>query len=480
MIRRYEFVEGTSNKFWEIEPAGSGFTARWGRIGALGRNEKQYTFASAAEATKAGDKLVAEKLKKGYVAVGKAAKATKAASPAASGKAAKVVPAKPGPAKTNPKLEAMIADDPTDVGSWQVYADWLIENAEPWGEVIAHACRGKRPKAKQDEAALELLSGIDNSSITWKYGTIETLELCPEEDAPSAPASGKSPKFAKSAPKLESPMSQALARVLAHPAGRLIRALHLGLPPGYDMGHNFESVLPKIMKAGPLPLLHTLDLTRDAEHMDQDSWRSIGDLRALWKAAPRLKTLRLKGSGSRRAGNTAIAFGTIDAPHLETLFYESSGLDKTAPREIGKATLPALRHLELMLGRADYGNTGSVKDLAGILSGKGLPKLEYLALANSEWETDLVAAVASSAILPRLSVLDLSKGVLFNDGCAALVQHAASFRHLKKLDLDDNFLLPEHVKAIKKVIPCAAFGSQREIEDFDDDEVGYRYTSIGE
>lgn len=30
---RYEFSEGTSNKFWEIELAGSTYTAKWGKIG---------------------------------------------------------------------------------------------------------------------------------------------------------------------------------------------------------------------------------------------------------------------------------------------------------------------------------------------------------------------------------------------------------------------------------------------------------------
>lgn len=67
---RYEFSEGTSNKFWEIERAGTTLTVRWGRIGAAGRNEKVYELPSDEAATKKYDKLVAEKTGKGYALVG--------------------------------------------------------------------------------------------------------------------------------------------------------------------------------------------------------------------------------------------------------------------------------------------------------------------------------------------------------------------------------------------------------------------------
>jgi predicted DNA-binding WGR domain protein len=49
--QRYEFSEGTSNKFWEIELSGATYTARWGRIGASGRNEKTQAFPDAARSS---------------------------------------------------------------------------------------------------------------------------------------------------------------------------------------------------------------------------------------------------------------------------------------------------------------------------------------------------------------------------------------------------------------------------------------------
>jgi len=64
--RRFEFSEGTSNKFWEISLDGANVTTRWGKIGTDGQ-EKTKGFASEEKARKEYDKLVEEKTGKGYV-----------------------------------------------------------------------------------------------------------------------------------------------------------------------------------------------------------------------------------------------------------------------------------------------------------------------------------------------------------------------------------------------------------------------------
>lgn len=62
---RYEFSEGTSNKFWEINLSGKSFTTTYGKIGTSGQTTIKQ-FKSDAEAKKEYDKLIAEKVKKGY------------------------------------------------------------------------------------------------------------------------------------------------------------------------------------------------------------------------------------------------------------------------------------------------------------------------------------------------------------------------------------------------------------------------------
>lgn len=63
-MARYEFVEGSSSKFWEITLAGESFTVVFGRIGSAGQSQSK-SFPSAAAAKAEHDKLVREKTKKG-------------------------------------------------------------------------------------------------------------------------------------------------------------------------------------------------------------------------------------------------------------------------------------------------------------------------------------------------------------------------------------------------------------------------------
>lgn len=63
--RRFEFSEGTSNKFWEVWTEGNLLYTHYGRIGSEGQTT-QKTFADEAAARKEHDKLVREKTGKGY------------------------------------------------------------------------------------------------------------------------------------------------------------------------------------------------------------------------------------------------------------------------------------------------------------------------------------------------------------------------------------------------------------------------------
>ncbi len=66
---RYEFVEGSSSKFWDVELQGQTLNLKWGRIGTEGQSQ-QKKFPTPEKARAEHDKLVAEKVKKGYRAVG--------------------------------------------------------------------------------------------------------------------------------------------------------------------------------------------------------------------------------------------------------------------------------------------------------------------------------------------------------------------------------------------------------------------------
>jgi DNA ligase 1 len=63
--RRFHFVGGGSDKFWEIEVAGTDVTVRFGRTGTDGQT-KTKSFPDEAAAKKHAEKLIAEKTGKGY------------------------------------------------------------------------------------------------------------------------------------------------------------------------------------------------------------------------------------------------------------------------------------------------------------------------------------------------------------------------------------------------------------------------------
>jgi predicted DNA-binding WGR domain protein len=68
MKRRFEYTEGSSNKFWEVTVSKVSVTVCFGRIGTGGQMQTK-SFADATTAQKHADKLVAQKLGKGYVEV---------------------------------------------------------------------------------------------------------------------------------------------------------------------------------------------------------------------------------------------------------------------------------------------------------------------------------------------------------------------------------------------------------------------------
>ncbi len=63
--RRFEMVGGGSSKFWQVSILGSTLTVHFGRIGTVGQTRSK-DLGTAAAAQREADKLVAEKLGKGY------------------------------------------------------------------------------------------------------------------------------------------------------------------------------------------------------------------------------------------------------------------------------------------------------------------------------------------------------------------------------------------------------------------------------
>ena len=66
--KRFEFVGGGSDKFWEITTHGTEVRVRFGRNGTQGQTTTKI-FPDATAARQHADKLIRQKTGKGYIAV---------------------------------------------------------------------------------------------------------------------------------------------------------------------------------------------------------------------------------------------------------------------------------------------------------------------------------------------------------------------------------------------------------------------------
>ncbi|MBS0206199.1 MAG: DUF4132 domain-containing protein [Planctomycetes bacterium] len=135
------FQEGTSHKFWQIELNGSSHTVTFGKVGTNGQTQTK-EFDSEDAAVKSYDKLVAEKLKKGYVETSSGAASTPAAAPVTSSAAASkpdsaAKPVKPAPSKKKVEVAAepaaieAVPASPVNVANLQVVREIRL-NDEDW------------------------------------------------------------------------------------------------------------------------------------------------------------------------------------------------------------------------------------------------------------------------------------------------------------------------------------------------------------
>ncbi len=423
---RYEHANSSS--FWEIEksPDGKSFTARWGKLGTDGRSKtKRYDDAYACTAEY--EALVAEKLKLGY-------------------KLPKQTPSRLGFAvKSNPELEATLCEAIEDPSRWSVYADWLQEVGDVRGEIIALARAGKREEAQELAAAhgdvlwgeaWSVHSGDWFAGKTWMPGW-QGAERRPIEVAFSYTLDehGFIESITMSGLDEEGHVANAMYAVLSAPIGRFTRSIELQVDhdqhySGASGQPNYETVVAAMARAKPMALRR---LVIDSGGY-QLSWTSTGNLGPLLAVTPHLVTLEIE-MGDIELGDA------LDLPKLQSLCLETGGLRRNNIEAIAKAKWPSLVELVLFLGTERYGADATAADVEALLDNE-FPKLERLALCNSEIPDAIVRTLAKSPLLARLKELDLSKGTMTDEDARPLVESFAKFQHLEKLDLSENYLSP--------------------------------------
>ncbi len=69
-LRHFEFLRGTSQKFWEVSTDGNQVTVRFGRIGTDGQTQVK-SFDDSDAATRHAERLIQSKRAKGYQDIAK-------------------------------------------------------------------------------------------------------------------------------------------------------------------------------------------------------------------------------------------------------------------------------------------------------------------------------------------------------------------------------------------------------------------------
>ncbi|MEU1292807.1 STM4015 family protein [Streptomyces sp. NPDC005840] len=274
----------------------------------------------------------------------------------------------------------------------------------------------------------------------------------------------------------DEPWESAFARFCADVDTTRVRALIVGAwSDAYDSAPN--AVVEALVAAKDrFPALRALFIGDMVMEECEISWIRQTDLTPLLAAFPRLEEF-----GAR--GGTELAFPALDHSSLRRLTLETGGLPAEVVRGVGASDLPALEHLDLWLGTPDYGGDSEVSDLEGILSGARLPRLRELALRNSEMQDAVAVAVAAAPVVARLEVLDLSMGVLTDDGATALLA-GQPLTHLRKLDLHHHYLSEPVQERIRQTLATAGVEVDLDRADADEDEEDdgtvWRYVSVGE
>ncbi|MER8056517.1 MULTISPECIES: STM4015 family protein [unclassified Streptomyces] len=256
------------------------------------------------------------------------------------------------------------------------------------------------------------------------------------------------------------------------PAG--IRAIIVG-PWGEAYDNDSELIVNRLVKDRErltgLRAVFIGDLEMEEAEI---SWIEQTDVTPVLAAYPRLAELGIRGGSGLR-------FPAVRHEGLRTLRFEAGGLPGEVVRGVAGSELPALEHLDMWLGVPEYGGDATVADLAPVLAGGGFPALRHLGLRNSEIQDEIAAAVASAPVVAQLASLDLSMGVLTDEGMTALLG-GQPLTHLTRLDLHHNYV----TEAVAERVRAALEPSGVEVDlsepgdTWEHGGVVHRYTAVAE
>jgi uncharacterized protein (TIGR02996 family) len=455
-MRSFEFKDGKSNKFWNIELKDKEFTVTYGRIGTAGQQQTK-SFPDPTKAKAAHDKLVTEKLGKGYVETTGA------------------VPSKPvEPSPLQKALEKALVDNPDDLAAHSAYADYLSEHGDPRGEFIQVQLAledEQRPAKERDELKQrekELLKAHERQWLGELADPLKKLHGCKYQF-------GRGWLDSVTIEELPLACAKALAKA---PEVRLLRRLEIADTP-YEVEEETEE---SYADGGP-----ALEALVEAT--------TLGNVRIFSLGQPSDP----KGVPSEGTQDMSFRFDATaiirKMPNIEELYLGAHGVDPKklfALKSFTKLRILQVDHIELTYPLDILANNSSLAQLTALLicphgfgsigANKGdesylplrlvkkilhsphFPNLKHLRLRLTDMGDDGCKEIVKSGILKRLKVLELAEGRIGDEG-ARILAECPDLKNLERLDVRHNWITDTGVKVLKKVLKHVDGGNQCEPGD---------------
>jgi len=369
-------------------------------------------------------------------------------------------------------LDEIIAALGDDSSRYEICADALLAEGEPQGQLMALQLRGLDDAKLSSEliALTRTILGADDDDdgldLEWhrgflvaaRFGGFRGFDRLAEQLRWLTKFVNTDPQLVVAFPWREGQTPE--ERVRVHRLLRRLRTLHVG---PWDIRPRHDALWTLLADIG---LPHTVEhlILDDVPHRHRDehqiTWVELGDPDGVWPAVSRLPPPSLPGS--------YLPPGETRAPELRRLTITSSTFNDTAA--IRTAQWPKLEELDVAFGDGEYISVPvAIDDVKAMV--RELPSsVTRLGLRNLPFTDELIPWLAKSPILPRLTHLDLSLGVLFGAE-TALEEHATAFTHLTRLDVTDTGL--DEFEQLTRRIPGLHRGPQWRQKD-------HRYVSIRE
>jgi uncharacterized protein (TIGR02996 family) len=317
-------------------------------------------------------------------------------------------------------LVAELAERPDDVELVRVFADWLLQQGHPAGELVmvqlerlvhdSEALQKREYDLIWNHAEPHMKAVLARDHVTeleWRRGLLHGITLHHHGG--------------------EEALDETLRRLASDPCGRLVRRLVISAVQ-FDGAGNLEPAIAALASLSHRFIrLRELVITEGANL--GSPWIEgpihVGDLTPLYPAYPQLEVLEIGGKETH--------LGALSLPALRRL-----ALDDITPvhvTEIAAASLDALEELELFFGRW---RVDAIDPVFRPLLDRVMPKLATLAIAAEVPQVMqyVVRAVPAAALSRQTRILSFYRGPLDADCVRTLVQWAPRLRALHRLEVD--------------------------------------------